>query len=362
MAHPPSSRPPELPEIFCDIGRALTSSLNPKEVFEQVMLLIGDYFAPRNWSLLLFDGERRRLRFEIVMGVDAEKLKRVWIERGEGIAGWVADRGCPVVVEDVGKDTRFTSKIDDMLGFVTRSVVCVPLLSGSKEVVGVIELINKIEREGEPGREDSGFTDEDMAILEAIGSFTGIGTENAFLHQQVKEMALTDVLTGIHNRLYFNEAFTREVERVRRYGHSLALLMIDVDNMKIINDTHGHLMGDRILAAVGHILREQVRQSDEAARFGGDEFVVVMPRSGRVDGEECAERIHKAVAEWNLQSPHPEITLSLSIGIHAAGPEQIDSLLAAADQQLYNVKRQRKKGELGDQRDLTDYLRSSLEE
>lgn len=109
--------------VFCEIGRILTSSLNPKEVFQRVMKLIGEYFSPRNWSLLMLDENTGELKFEIVMGVDAEKLKKIHIPKNEGIAGWVCATGQPAVVEDVAKDHRFSPMIDRLLGFRTRSVV-----------------------------------------------------------------------------------------------------------------------------------------------------------------------------------------------------------------------------------------------
>ncbi len=131
-------------DIFFTIGSVLTSSLNPKEVFRRVMGIIGDYFSPGNWSLLLMEEKTERLRFEIVMGVDAEKMKNQYIEKGEGIVGWVCQNGKPLVVEDARNDSRFSPRMDDHLGFTTRSAVCVPLLNGNNRVIGAIELINKI--------------------------------------------------------------------------------------------------------------------------------------------------------------------------------------------------------------------------
>jgi GAF domain-containing protein len=184
-------------KIFCEIGRVLTSSLILEEVFDTVMKLIGDYFSPRNWSLLLIDKKTERLKFEIVMGVDDSKLDTVFLEKGEGIAGWVCETGQPAIVEDVTKDDRFSSRMDEMLGFATRSVVCVPILNGSNEVIGAIELINKIvpapggsSSESPPVFSDTidvPFTMLDMEILSAIAAFTGIAAENAFLHQKIRD-------------------------------------------------------------------------------------------------------------------------------------------------------------------------------
>ena len=333
--------------IFCNIGRILTSSLIPSEVFQRVMTVVGEYFSPRNWSLLLMEEKTGRLKFEIAMGVDASKLKNFYLESGEGIAGWVCLNGKPVVIEDVQKDPHFSPRVDQLLGFVTRSVVCVPLLNGNNRVVGAIELINKVAPSSMATGEgtipaSTAFTEMDMAILSSIGVFTGIAAENAFLHQKVRELASIDSLTGLNNRHYFNEQFYLEVERVKRYGQSICLLMMDVDGLKAINDNHGHMTGEKVLCAVANILKSSVRESDILARFGGDEFVILIPMANKSRGIELSKRIHKLIHQGNEKILIPGVKLGLSIGIYASGPENVDNLITMADQELYQRKNLRK--------------------
>lgn len=352
-------------DIFCGIGRILTSSLNPNEVFRRVMRLIGDYFSPRNWSLLLIE-RSGRLRFEIAMGVDAERLASFRLDPGEGIVGWVCDHGEPLVVADAKSDPRFSPRLDEFLGFITRSAVCVPLLNGNNKVIGAIELINKIR----PAADDKGkpttsegepFTELDMAILSSIASFTGIAAENAFLHEKVRELAMVDSLTGLSNRHYFNEVYRREVRRVQRYGHSLCVLMADVDDLKHINDHQGHLVGDRVLTVLADILKESVRRTDMVARLGGDEFVILMPMTDEENGREVARRIREQIAAWNEKALLPGVRLGLSIGVQAAGPGEVDRLLLQADQELYQSKDLKKKPEeLTSAEQLRDYLWRTL--
>ncbi|MEZ5583310.1 MAG: sensor domain-containing diguanylate cyclase [Candidatus Competibacteraceae bacterium] len=340
-------------DIFCAIGKALTSSLNPTEVFNRVMKVIGDYFSPRNWSLLLMEENTGRLKFEIIMGVDADKLEKVHIDKGEGIVGWVCLNGQPIIVEDAQNDPRFSPRVDQILNFTTRSIICVPVLNGSNCVVGAIELINKIVPPsaktalGDSAQEimpsEDSFTETDMKILSAIGAFTGIAAENAFLHQKVKELAMIDSLTGINNRHYFNEMLRRETERAKRYQHTLAMLMVDVDKFKAINDTFGHLTGDKVLCTIADILRTSVRESDVLARFGGDEFVILMPFANENDGLQLAQRIQTLIQEWNDKALITGLNLAVSIGVHAAGPDEVDTLLLKADHKLYQYKSLRKK-------------------
>jgi diguanylate cyclase (GGDEF)-like protein len=331
----------ELTEVFCKIGAILTSSLQPQEVIHRVMTLIGNYFSPENWSLLLWDASLQQLKFEIVMGIDASKLKGVRLEKGEGIVGWVCDNAEPTIVEDITKDARFSSRIDDMLDFKTRSIICVPLLNGNNEVVGAIELINKIVAPScstDDSHTYDNFTQNDMKILSAIATFTGIAVENAFLFKQVEELAMIDSLTGINNRYYFNEILRQETEKVKRYDRTMCMLMMDVDDFKKINDSYGHLTGDRILQSIADILRVTVRESDFLARFGGDEFVIIMPESKEKDALGLAKRIQDMIIRWNKKETTHGPKIQITIGIHEAGSETIDQILSEADKDLYHKK------------------------
>jgi len=362
----------ELSDVFAQIGVVLTSSLQPKEVINRVMQLIGNYFSPENWSLLLIEESTGRLKFEVVMGIDAEKLKGIYINKGEGIVGWVCEHAQPAIVENTSKDARFSSRIDDLIGFNTQSVVCVPLLNGQNKVVGAIELINKVISPSSTSKSDTSikniiptyesFTETDMKILSSIGTFTGIAIENAFLYKKVEELAMVDSLTGINNRYYFNEILRQETEKVRRYKRSMCLLMMDVDNFKVINDTFGHITGDRILRSIADILRVSVRESDFLARFGGDEFVIIMPESKESDAFILAKRIQEMIARWNTKETTPGLSLNISIGVHEAGSHNIDEILLEADKDLYQCKTFRKKSEeLTSQEEMQRYLWFNLE-
>ena len=340
-------------DIFCHIGRVLTSCLDPEVVIQRVMKIIGKYFSPRNWSLLLKDEDTGRLKFEIVMGVDAGKLEGVSLDPDEGIVGWVCRTGKPVVVQNALQDSRFSARVDRILGFSTRSVVCVPILNGGNRVIGAIELINRFQpprsetssgaAAGDSSRPQAAFNTNDMQILSAVGAFTGVAVENALLHQKVKTLAVTDSLTEIYNRHYFNEMLQCEIERADRYQLRVCILMIDVDAFKTINDTFGHLIGDRVLHTIADILKTSVRKSDILARFGGDEFVIILPFGSRSQGLIVAERIKEAVRHYHWQELIPGFAPRLSIGVHASDPRDADSLLLEADRALYRDKRSGRK-------------------
>ena len=373
---------PELPDItteqdlsdfFRGIGVILTSSLEPEEVIDRVMKIIGNYFSPKNWSLLLVEEGTNRLKFEIVMGIDADKIRGVYLEQGEGVVGWVCENGKPAVIEDVISDPRFSSRIDNMIGFTTRSIICVPLLNGQNKVIGAIELINKIVPPSSKLMFDTdakaviptneNFTQTDMKILSSIGIFTGVAVENAFLYKKVEELAMVDSLTGINNRYYFNKIMREETERVKRYDHTMCLLMMDVDDFKNINDVFGHITGDRVLRSIADILRVSVRESDFLARFGGDEFVIVMPEAKESDAFILAKRIQDMVTRWNTKESVQGLKLNISIGIYEAGLHNIDQILTEADRELYQCKIvKRKPQELTSSEEMRRYIWYAFED
>ncbi|NOS35220.1 MAG: GAF domain-containing protein, partial [Deltaproteobacteria bacterium] len=164
---------------FNEIGKALTSTLDLKEVLNILMEKISETLTSKNWSLLMIDEEKDDLYFEIVVGEGADNIKGVRLKLGEGIAGWVAQEGKPVLVPDVSKDPRFSNKADRSSSFETKSVVCVPMKSKGK-CLGVIELINEVE--------DGSFGEEDLLMLMILADYTAIAIENANYLKEVQEL------------------------------------------------------------------------------------------------------------------------------------------------------------------------------
>ena len=317
---------------FNEIGKALTSTLDVKEILRIVMEKIRQLIGPKNWSLLLVDEERNDLFFEIVVGKEASRIKGMRLKMGEGIAGWVAKEGIPLFVPDVRKDKRFTNRIDRATNFTTRSIICVPLKSKGK-ILGVIELVNEME--------ERPFTDEDMLILTTLADYAAIAIENAKYLKKVEELTITDDLTGLYNSRFLHRFLDYEVERTKRYRMELSLIFFDIDYFKSINDTYGHLCGSKLLREVGGLLQRAVRKVDVPCRYGGDEFIVVMPQTGKRDAFTAAEKLRRLINDHDfLQDEGLKVKITASFGVASIPEDTSDKLglLHMADQAMYKVK------------------------
>lgn len=312
--------------FFVEIGKAISRARTINQTLSAVMEHIGEIFAPLHWSLLLRDANTGELTFTMVIGKNAAKLQGQRLPRGEGLAGWIAETGQAAIVEDVDQDPRFSKRLDTETGFKTNSIIGVPLRS-SQKVFGVIELINKID--------ERPFTPIDLKILTTIADFAAIAIEKAYFLGALKRMASVDALTGVFNRGEFHRLVSRELERARRYNLPLACLMADVDDFKHINDAYGHLAGDAVLQSVAEILTNSTRKCDSVCRYGGDEFVVIMPNTSREQAREARARILDALDARNAKAAVP---FRISIGLHCALGDERDDFLQVLDQDLYREK------------------------
>jgi diguanylate cyclase (GGDEF)-like protein len=167
------------------------------------------------------------------------------------------------------------------------------------------------------------------------------------LSQRLRTMAYRDALTGLYNHRYFYEQLSHEIDRGVRYGQPLAVLLMDMNNFKQVNDTYGHMVGDKFLSLVGQVIARQIRASDIGARYGGDEFVVILPNTGIEEAQATAHKLADAVAGAVAVSPGDEqVALSISVGL-AVCPDDSRSaseLVEIADSRLYEVKSSRQSG------------------
>jgi diguanylate cyclase (GGDEF)-like protein len=323
--------------ILTDIVKTANLILEPRKVIEATMAKIQTLIPSEAWSMLMVDEERQELTFELALGEKGKDVSSFRVKMGEGIAGWVAQTGKPTIVNDTSQDPRFARRFDHQTNFHTRSILCAPLISRGR-IIGVIQVINRV-----GGR----FTRADLKVLLTLVEPCAIAIENAMLFQRAEQLTVTDDLTKLFNSRYLNLYLAREIKRCKRHGAPLSVIFLDLDGFKGVNDQYGHLAGSRTLTEVGTILSSSVRETDTIARYGGDEFVVVLPDTAPAGAVVIAERIRRAVeSHCFLQVQGLRARLSASFGIasypdHALTPE---GLIQKADQAMYRVKERNKNG------------------
>ncbi len=321
-----SDRASEL-EIVRRATLSLTSSLDLEEVLTSILKQSLDLFTgPCDGHIFLYHGNL--LSFGAAMRGDGTQ-GQIWSEpRPDGLTYTVARTGTPIIVDDMRKHPLFRNTPEDWVG----SIIGLPL-KYRDSVVGVMNIAHQ-----EPYR----FQDQQIRVLNLLADQAAISIVNARLHNIVQEQSHTDPLTSLHNRRAFNKRLEDETLRAERYSRPFSLALMDLNGFKYINDTFGHLTGDQVLVKISECMSESVRNTDFLARYGGDEFALIMPETSRQIAVQMTNRLQRILRSCNIGLPEPpQQPISMSVGL-AQFPEDattVEKLIAAADDALYQAKR-----------------------
>lgn len=327
---------------------SLTESIAPihneQTLLETILDKSAELLLAEQGSLMLLDQETESLLMEATKWdgdvFSNDTREKIRIPKGEGIAGLVAANGEPILVKNIESDPRVGKK--NSARYKTTSFVSVPL-KVEQRVMGVLNFTDKSSGEA--------FTEDDLNLAQAFASHAAVILERNTLSAQMdklKKLSITDPLTGLLNRRYLRDRLEEEFARSQRYNRQMSILMVDLDGFKQYNDTLGHPAGDRVLETIAVIIIHSLRSMDIVARYGGDEFVVILPETGVETAMLIGERLRQDIAEAVLptgdvmlmpgQRP-PKITSSIGIACY---PDHDDTtaemLFQRADNALYAAK------------------------
>lgn len=262
-------------------------------------------------------------------GYPLDMVKMLRINSGSGVIGSVHASGTPMLVQDIAT----VPGLQRRPRYRTNSFMAVPISAGG-EVLAVVCVADRLD--------DQPFTRDDLAALRALTAPVALALSRERARRDAEDFAqaaIMDPVSGLFNRRYFHERLEEELDRARRHNTTVALLMIDIDNFKGINDRYGHLAGDLVIRGVGDILKRSVRKFDLCTRFGGEEFAIVMPGSGPENSIPVAERIRQRIEAFRpTESELAELRVTASIGMALSHGASARELIAHADQALYEAK------------------------
>lgn len=315
-------------DALVDIVRAANATLEPQRIADIIIDRMATWVPAPCWALVSAD-QAGPLSVLAARGLQPELGPAVY-----GIAGWVIQHGEEFVTADLRRDDRVR---DD----AAATVVALPLGCRGRRVGAVVGLDRR------PSSREPRLASPVLRALRVLLEPAAIALDNALLLKRAEALSVTDDLTHLYNSRYLNQVLRRETKRASRSGRPLSLLFIDLDGFKTINDSHGHLFGSRALVEAAAVIRGSARETDVVARFGGDEFAIVLPDTGGEGAFAVGERIRERIAGHVFLAGHGlEIHLTASVGV-ATLPDaaaSAEELLQAADQAMYRVKDSGKNG------------------
>jgi len=317
-----------------DFVSTASAEASLRDLCQRILAKIAEVFQSEKGSILLLEESGQALVVKAITGINEKIVERLRIKPGEGIAGEVFESGRSLLVRDLEKE--MSPQGNRRSRYQTGSFMSVPLRSGQHKI-GVLNLADRVNRES--------FQKRDLRRLEALAGHVTATLEKAESSRRtedLKKISITDGLTDLFNRRFFQERLTEEIERAKRHGHSVSLIMLDIDDFKNYNDTYGHLVGDEALKMVASLIRKSVRTIDLVSRYGGEEFAVILPITEVAATCSVAERIRSSVAGQFFPDQAfqfaVKVTVSMGIASYPAEAENLQELIGNADKALYLAK------------------------
>jgi diguanylate cyclase (GGDEF)-like protein len=304
------------------------------------MAKMEEFFGPEHWSLLMVDEETGELYYALSTGLDEAALRDLRLKPGEGIAGYVAATGNPLVVADVSSDPDWSRYAQAHPELGLRSIACLPIRHGER-TLGTLQLNNsKLDL----------LPESSIAFLRVLCDYAAIGLENARHVKLVHHLSITDDCTGLFNARHLYTLLEQEItDHVSKSAFRVvtinkphfSLLFLDLDHFKRVNDRHGHLVGSRLLSEVGNLLKRLLGPDHAAFRYGGDEFVALIRGLDKPAATDLARRILEQLANTRFLTGEGlslSVTASLGLATFPQDGSTLHELIRSADTMMYTAK------------------------
>ncbi len=331
-------------EVFSlyELAREFGSAVDLRDTLSMFAKKIEEFVPFDTCGLYLLDETNKFAAAAHVGGLNAELLADRRIKIGQGATGFALKTR--ETVQNVNPDLDFAYSQSELAGQYS-AMASVPMIADDK-LIGAVTIYS---------RELESYGEENIRLLETMSRIAADAIGKSLTHDEAKAHALTDPLTGLPNARCLHIQFEKEVARASRGDSSFQLLMLDLDGFKAVNDNYGHKVGDEMLIEIGRVIREQLRDYDFLARYGGDEFVALIPETNPIDVGELCTRIEKSVSDFSIQVGDNKFT-SVGVSLGASGyprnGETFDEMIVAADKAMYDRKSSRKRFALTHNADL----------
>jgi len=316
--------------VFHELARSLISSLDLASILRIVLSQMDRFIQADLWAVLIVDALTQELYYVAADGSEDLRLADMRVKMGEGLAGWVAKTGETLIIPEAAADPRLVAAAQGQT-FSVRSAIGVPI-RGRKGTHGVLEIFNP---------HFDKHSEYSIAFLHILLDYAAIAIENAQDVARAQQLTITDDVTGLYNVRHLYTSLAAELEIARNESKPLSLVFLDLDRFKAVNDRHGHLIGSELLGLVGKRIRRFCRQTDLCFRYGGDEFVILMPATTREEALRLTRVIHA-----NLEKPaftlengiELQIGASAGIATYPGDGRTLHAILGAADKRMYAIK------------------------
>ena len=323
-------------EIYAlyEIAQAMGTSLGVSDTMALISAKLSNLVPFSCAALFLYDEDSETLRCRFATGVDAEIIQKIAVHTGEGLTGWVARNRRALVNARPSADLE-AAGLADVQTNLQSALVC-PLLF-SERFIGTLSVYHV---------DPTYYRDDHRRLLDRVSEQAAAVINNSMLFEQTKEDSLTDPLTGLPNTRFLFMHLTRELARAERLKQEVSLLVMDLDDFKSINDSHGHHVGDRALCEVARVLRTDIRPYDICVRYAGDEFIVVLSGCDADEAQSKRAELQRSIDEVYFEArPGKRVELGISVGaaVFPQDGESYEALLATADSRMYQDKSRRKR-------------------